>query len=504
MLSDDHSEETRPLLSHHSNEDLPIEEDSIDAPHKISAKLIFEEAGRTSHLAWPILIAYILSYILNTSSVFSLGHIGTKELAASALTIMFCNVTGFSVGLGMASALDTLCSQAFTGSTDKHALGKHLQRGIVIMLILFFPITAIWLATEPLLLLVGQDAEISRLSGIYVRWMLPGLFPYLVNDCMKRYLQAQGIMKAGMYVTGIVVPINVFLQYVLVWSPINIGPIGAILATSISNILICILMIFYIRNIEGIEHWGGWDWKEALDRKQLWTTAKIGASGTLMICAEWWAFEIVALAAGLLGDKILAAQTIVLNTTALVYFVPLSFSLATSTRIGNSLGANLPNTARNSALTSYILGFLLAFFNSTVLLLIRNNWGWVYSEDADVVYIVSTILPIAAFFQISDSLNSIGSGVLRGCGRQHLGALLNLSGYYLVGLPLAILFTFKLNIGLQGMWYGLTFATIAVCIAMVTAILRTDWNVEAKKAFDLVGDSNREHALRNDVESISD
>ena len=492
MLSDDHSEETRPLLSHHSNEDLPIEEDSIDAPHKISAKLIFEEAGRTSHLAWPILIAYILSYILNTSSVFSLGHIGTKELAASALTIMFCNVTGFSVGLGMASALDTLCSQAFTGSTDKHALGKHLQRGIVIMLILFFPITAIWLATEPLLLLVGQDAEISRLSGIYVRWMLPGLFPYLVNDCMKRYLQAQGIMKAGMYVTLVAIPINVLLQYVLVWSPINIGPIGAIVATSITNIFICVLMILYIRYVEGRGPWGGWDLKEALDRKQLWTMAKIGGAGTVMMCAEWWAFEISAIAAGLLGDKILAAQTIILNTTALAYFVPLSFSLATSTRIGNSLGANLPNTARNAAVTAYILGFLLACLNSTILIAIRTKWGWLFSNDDEVVNIVCDILPILALFQIADGMNGIGSGILRGCGRQHLGAILNVTGYYVFGLPLAIVLTFKFQIGLPGMWYSLVAVLFAICIVLTVIIIRTDWNIEAKKAHDLVGnDDNR-------------
>ena len=92
----------------------------------------------------------------------------------------------------MASALDTLCSQAHTGSTDKHILGKHLQRAIVVMFFLTFPIAFLWTFTEPLLLLVGQDPEISALSAQFTRWMIPGLFPYLVNDCIKRYLQCQG------------------------------------------------------------------------------------------------------------------------------------------------------------------------------------------------------------------------------------------------------------------------------------------------------------------------
>jgi multidrug resistance protein, MATE family len=80
---------------------------------------------------------------------------------------MLCNVTGFSVGQGMASALDTLCSQAHTGSRDKHALGKHLQRAIIVMAILTFPIAILWTFTEPLLVLVGQDPEISKLAGVF-------------------------------------------------------------------------------------------------------------------------------------------------------------------------------------------------------------------------------------------------------------------------------------------------------------------------------------------------
>jgi multidrug resistance protein, MATE family len=93
----------------------------------------------------------------------------------------------------MASALDTLCSQAHTGSSDKHALGKHLQRATVIMFVLCIPIAVLWTFTEHLLVLLGQSAEIAKLSGVFTRCMIPGLFPYLIADCLRRYLQAQGI-----------------------------------------------------------------------------------------------------------------------------------------------------------------------------------------------------------------------------------------------------------------------------------------------------------------------
>lgn len=205
-------------------------------------------------LAWPVIISYLLSFTLNIASVFSLGHIGTTELASIALATMLCNVTGFSVGMGMASALDTLCSQSYTGSTDRHALGKHVQRGIVVMFFLSIPIATLWLFTEQLLIIAGQDAAISKLAGVFTFWMIPGLFPYLVSDCLKRYLQAQGLMKPSMYITMICCPLNIFFQWLFVWSPINIGVIGAPIATSLINFIIAGMTICYIAWFEGSFH----------------------------------------------------------------------------------------------------------------------------------------------------------------------------------------------------------------------------------------------------------
>jgi multidrug resistance protein, MATE family len=164
--------------------------------------------------------------------------------------------------------------------------------------------------------------------------MIPGLFPFLVNDCLRRYLQSQGIMHASLHVLLIASPINVFLQWLLVWSSYSLGFIGAPIATSITNILVPLMTILYIAKIEGSECWGGWDWKEALHMRQIWTFLCLGFPGVIMLCSEWWAFEVVALAAGILGDNELAAQTIVLNTCSLFFMNPLGFSIATSTRIG--------------------------------------------------------------------------------------------------------------------------------------------------------------------------
>jgi MATE family multidrug resistance protein len=155
-------------------------------------KLLWSEIQTLLKLAWPVSAAYLLQMSLGLASVFSLGHLGTNELAASALATMFCNVTGFSIGIGFASALDTLCSQAFTGSNDPKALGKHLQRAFLVMLLLSLPISILWLYAENVFLVLGQDPTISALAGEFSAYMILGLFPNFVNECLKRYLQAQG------------------------------------------------------------------------------------------------------------------------------------------------------------------------------------------------------------------------------------------------------------------------------------------------------------------------
>lgn len=405
---------------------------------------------------------------------------------------MTANITGFSVGQGLATALDTLCSQAFTGAEDKKVLGCHLQRSIVVMAIITVPILVLWSYTESILILLGQDPEISRLSGTFIKYLSPGLFPYLVYSCVLRYLQAQNIMKASLYIMLASAPVNIFLQWFLVWSPYGFGAIGAPMATSITNMLLPILLIIYAARYEGYECWGGWNWKEALDLRQLGYFWSLGIPGVAMICSEWWAFEVVALMAGLIGEKYtltitsrhLAAQSIVLNTGSLCFMVPLGLSVGTSTRVGNSLGAKKPFIARNASISAFFLALMFASLNCTMLLLAKDVWGYLYTQDETVVRLVSEVLPLAAFFQVNDGLSAVASGILRGwynlylkvSGRQALGAALNLTGYYALGLPLGILFTFTLRFGLLGIWLGLTIGiTFVAYIGLYIICYKTDW-----------------------------
>ncbi|KAJ3015772.1 hypothetical protein HKX48_004395 [Thoreauomyces humboldtii] len=474
----DHTTERTPLLN-----DLR----SHDVEHaNLTVDVVKAELKEVAHLAWPVSLGYMIQSTLNLAQVLSVGHIGTKELAASALTAMLCNVTGYSIGMGMASALDTLCSQGHTGSKDPHALGKHMQRGIVIMAVLCIPIGCLWLNAERVLLLAGQSEDVAQISGVFARYALVGLFPNLVNECMKRYLQAQGIMKANMQVIAIASCLNAFLQWLLVWSPIGLGVIGAPIATSITYWFLPILTGLYIKFIGGGSAWGGWDWSEALDMRLIWEFIKLGVPSVLMMCSEWWAFEIAALAAGWLGEDELAAQTIVLNTCSLTYVIPLGISIAASTRIGNALGAFATRTARAAAASSVILAAGIAAINCSLLLIVKGQWGHLWTSDPHVVDLVSGILPLAAMFQLSDAVGAAAGGILRGSGRPDLGAYVNIGGYYLVGVPFGLVACFVWKMDIAGLWLGLTIALVLVSTINLIIIWKMDWNREAQRAQDRI------------------
>ncbi|KAF8980195.1 hypothetical protein BGZ46_004536 [Entomortierella lignicola] len=426
----------------------------------------------------PVVLTYILQNSLQLASLVSLGHLGPIELAASSLASMFAAVTCWSVSLGTATALDTLCSQAYT-SHHPHTLGLHLQRAILVLMVLFVPIAGIWLSSEHIFILLGQEQALAEHAAIFLKGLLPGAPAFLIFECVKKYLNAQGNMHASTYVLLIASPINVVLNYLLVWDNyIGMGYIGAPIATSISYWNMLLLLILYIRFVDGYACWGGWTrdclsgWREFM---------KLALPGVLMVCTEWWAFEVISLAASYLGTVALAAQSIVVQTSGLLYTIPFGISIAASNRVGNLIGMGDARSAKVASRVSIALAIIFGSVNSTMLLIFKERWGRLFSEDVEVIATVAMVLPLVALFQISDGLAGVGGGVLRGVGLQHLGAYLNLIAYYLVAFPLGYIFAFKFHWGLKGLWSALCVALWMVGLGELWVTFKTNWAAEVIK-----------------------
>lgn len=452
-----------------------------------------ESIARESHdfIAWrearvlvgytiPIFATHLLELSLSVASVFSLGHLGTVELAAASLSSMTANVSGFSVLSGFISALDTLLPSAYT--QQPKSVGLWTQRMGVILIGLLPLILAIWLNAEAILIRIGQDPQVAYLAGRYLAILSIGLPGYALFEVCRRYLQAQGLMHAPTMVLIFVSPLNALANYLLVWGPdsIRLGFIGAPLASALSMWLMAVLCFFQC--VLGPRHaWDGFT-TAAFKWEGIKPVLHLGFAGMVSLAAEWWAWEIVGLVTSQLGVVALAAQSVLLVSSSVTYQLPFGASVATAVRVGNLLGANRPDEARISSRVSLILSLAMGGLNSALFLIFRSQWGWLFSSDIEVVKLVYHILPLLAFFQVADGICGIAGGVLRGTGRQAAGAGINMVSYYIIGIPIGLVLTFtRINFGLAGLWWGLTIALLFGSAGMIWLIGITDWEWEVKK-----------------------
>ncbi|KAI9187866.1 ethionine resistance protein [Blastocladiella emersonii ATCC 22665] len=466
-----------------------------DDGERLTKQITVNEMKTMMRLAVPSIGGSMLSFANRMVVTVVVGHLGAAELASSTLAVMYTNVLGYSFTLGLTTALDTLASQAMTGASNPRQAGVFLQRAILINLAMTLPIAVLWLFAEPLLLLVGQEPDLCHLAGSYIRYLLPSLFPSVVANGIAKYLQAQQLMKAQLLVSSVVLPVNAALQYFFVYvdSPFRMGYYGAAAGTCIAEWLSLLLLIAYARFVRGHEAWTPWSRAAVRDWGPF---IRLGLGGMVMVISEWWVFELVALVAGLFGAVPLAAQSVILDTTVLLYNLFLGLAVVTSNRVGNLLGAAMPNAARHAAQVSVLLALLVSSVTMTVLLAARTRWANIFTSDPDVVRLVASVLPIVAVFQFADGGVCVLGGILRGCGKQAVGAAFSLVSYYVVGLPLAMVLTFLAGFQLHGTWYALA-GTQGLCYVLLLAYvtLRIDWRREVRRALERV---NAEDSLDSD------
>ncbi|KAI9179182.1 ethionine resistance protein [Blastocladiella emersonii ATCC 22665] len=456
------------------------------------------EAKVISWMAVPCVAGTVLSFANRMVPTLLVGHLGAAELASASLAVMFSNVLGFSICFGISTALDTLASQAVTGSKNPRQAGIFLQRAILINLALTIPLTVGWFLAEPLLRLVGQDAELSRMAGQYIRVLWIGLFPMIISNCVAKFLIAQGIMQVQFLVSLITVPVNVGLGYLLTFVdwPLNLGFYGTAAASVVTETLAMILTLLYTWRVNGHQCWTPWS-REALRGWKAFI--KLGLPGMLMTCAEWWVFELVALMAGLLGPLQLAAQAVLINTVATTFMIVVGLSVVAGARVGNHLGAGDAVAASHASTVSVGIGMVTSFAIAAVLFGLRFILPYAFTSEPEVVDLVASVLPIVALFQLPDAAVCIVNGILRGCGKQKVGAIFVMSAYYIIGVPLGILLTFVAKVGLPGMWIGLAGALFGCFIAQTFYMIRIiDWRAEVAMALARVNDSRKGVSLNDE------
>jgi MATE family multidrug resistance protein len=217
--------------------------------------------------------------------------------------------------------------------------------------------------------------------------------------------------------------------------------------------------------------WLGWT-RDAFRISGLREVLHYGLPVGLHLGLEVWAFDLATLLAGRLGSVGLAAHTIALNLASLTFMVPLGISLASVTRVGNLIGEGRPRDAQTAAWTAFGLGAGVMVVSAGLIAALRFWIPRAYTEDAAVIALAATVLPIAAAFQVFDGTQVVGMGILRAMGRTRPAAVFNLVGYYVLALPFAWWLAFPGKLGLPGIWWGLCLGLGVIAICQVLWVWR--------------------------------
>uniref|UniRef100_A0A8I5ZRP9 Multidrug and toxin extrusion protein n=1 Tax=Rattus norvegicus TaxID=10116 RepID=A0A8I5ZRP9_RAT len=420
------------------------------------------------------LMMFLISFI---SSVFC-GHLGKLELDAVTLAIAVINVTGISVGHGLSSACDTLISQTYGSQNLKH-VGVILQRGTLILLLCCFPCWALFINTEQILLLFRQDPDVSRLTQTYVMVFIPALPAAFLYTLQVKYLLNQGIVLPQV-ITGIAANLVNALANYLFLHQLHLGVMGSALANTISQFALAIFLFLYIlwRKLHHAT-WGGWSWECLQD----WASfLQLAIPSMLMLCIEWWAYEVGSFLSGILGMVELGAQSITYELAIIVYMIPAGFSVAANVRVGNALGAGNIDQAKKSSAISLIVTELFAVTFCVLLLGCKDLVGYIFTTDWDIVALVAQVVPIYAVSHLFEALACTCGGVLRGTGNQKVGAIVNAIGYYVIGLPIGISLMFVAKLGVIGLWSGIIICSVCQTSCFLVFIARLNWKLACQQA----------------------
>ncbi len=425
-------------------------------------------------LSLPIAMAQLGFMTMGVVDTMMVARIGVSELAAVAIATSWAWSLS-SLFQGLIHGMDPLVSQAH-GAGDGNAAALALQRGLIIAVLSSIPLMALWIATEPLLVMLGQDEKVAGLAGGYMLARLPSALGFNVFIALRQYLAGRTIMRPAMWVMLIGNAVNLFLNWLLIFGHLGLpklGLFGAGLATGFTNLVLPIGLWLWIRRfrlMDGARR--RWD-RNSFALSGLRRYLRLGIPVGLQLALEANAFTAAMIMIGWIGVVELAAHQVVINMASFTFMLPLGIAIGASARVGNLIGARDSTRLRVACRTAFAMGGGVMAIAAFVFVVFRETLPLLYIEDAAVVSLAALLLPIAGAFQIFDGLQVVGGGLMRGMGRPQAGAIVNLIGFYVIGLPLGWLLAFPAELGIVGIWWGLAAGLGGVALMLCIWVMRT-------------------------------
>ena len=437
---------------------------AIQLPHRTDIEAMFR-------LALPVVVVQVGMMLLGVVDTMVVGRLSFEALAAVALGhVAIVAVSSF--GIGLLLALDPLVSQA-VGADDTDSVRRNVQRGFLLAAGLMVPSTLLLLPGEMILTALRQPPEIVPVAAAYVRICIPGLLPFYAFVVLRQTLQAMERLRPIVITIVVVNVFNLVADWVLVFGagPIpSFGPMGSAWATTVARTLLFLVLLVLART-ELAPLLGRFD-REVLRLQPLWRIVRLGTPIGFQVQLEIIAFAVIALLMGGLGTLQMAAHQVAINLASLTFMVPLGVGSATAVRVGHAIGAGASGGARRAAAAGLLIGASFMSLTAALFIFAPRALASAYTFDFDVIALASLLIPVAGFFQIFDGLQVVSAGALRGAGDTRAPLIVNIVGFWCIGLPVSWLLGFKLGYGPIGLWWGLVAGLGAVAVFL---LIRLAW-----------------------------
>ena len=405
-----------------------------------------------------------------------IGKVSVSQLAAVSLaTSIFSFILLFCIGLSY--GITPLISSSYRG---KKYVSSILYNGMLVNVISSILLVSFVILTKHLLSYLGQDEEVLFHTYSYLDIICISLIPLILFQTFKQFIEGLGFTKPSMYISVISNVINVVLNAVLIFGLFGfprLEIIGAAYATLISRVIMFLLILIYCLNDRRFSKYI-LKTKFLVNLNHIKDIFRIGFASGLQYIFEVGAFSVATVMTGSIGAIHLAAHQIALNLASISYMIASGIGSASMISLSYYDGKRNFEDMRRSGFASFLLVFILMIVSALVFIMFRNYLPVLYVDDSSVINIASTLLIIAGLFQISDGIQAVGLGILRGIRDIKKPTIVTFISYWIISIPLSYFLGIEYGYGVYGIWIGLS---VGLTLAAIFHVTRFNYLTFVKK-----------------------
>ena len=427
-------------------------------------------------LSFPIMISQLGHITVGVFDSLMIGKVSVSQLAAVSLaTSIFSFILLFCIGLSY--GITPLISSSDKG---KKYVSSILYNGMLVNVISCILLVSFVILTKHLLSYLGQDEEVLFHTYSYLDIICISLIPLILFQTFKQFIEGLGFTKPSMYISVISNVINIVLNAVLIFGLFGfprLEIIGAAYATLISRVIMFLLILIYCLNDRRFSKYI-LKTKFLVNLNHIKDIFRIGFASGLQYIFEVGAFSVATVMTGSIGAIHLAAHQIALNLASISYMIASGIGSASMISLSYYDGKRNFEDMRRSGFASFLLVFILMIVSALVFIIFRNYLPVLYVDDSSVINIPSTLLIIAGLFQISDGIQAVGLGILRGIRDIKKPTVVTFISYWIISIPLSYFLGIEYGYGVYGIWIGLS---IGLTLAAIFHVTRFNYLTFVKK-----------------------